>query len=411
MLTTRRSLIAAGAAAAALPCRPAWAQQIPTIRIGVLTDMSGPYRDLGGPLCVACVQQAADEFNALGRGFRVEVLAADHQNKADVGSAIAREWFDQQGVDAITDINNSAVALALTSICVAKDKAQLNTGAALSDLTGKACTPNLVHWTYDTWEQAHSTCTSMVREGGGDTWFFLTADYAFGHAMERDATRFVQEAGGKVLGSAAYPFPGTTDFSSFLVRAQASGAKVIGLCNAGADTVNCIKQAHEFGLSRGGVRLAGMIVYINDVHAMGLDTAQGLVLTETFYWDLNDRTRAFTARVRPRLGGIVPNMEQAGGYAGVLHYLKAAVEIGPQRAKASGRAAIETMKRLPVDDDCFGPGSIQADGQALHPAYLFEVKPPARNAQAWDYYDLRATTPADRAFRPLGESDCPLVKT
>ena len=398
MRVTRRALLAG---AASVSWGRARAQQTEAIRIGLLTDLSGSTRDTSGPTSVACVRQAIDEMRAASPSLAVELLTADHQQKPDVGASVVREWFDRAGVDAVVGVNNSAIAFAVNRVVEDKDKVHLNTGAVSADLTGPACSRNLVHWTYDTWEMAHSTGGAMVG-AGGDTWFFITADYAFGHALQRDASQFVVAAGGKVLGAAQYPFPGTTDFSSYLLQAQASGAKVVGLANSSTDFVNTVKQAHEFGLTANGTRLAGLTVFITDVHALGLEVAQGLVLTETFYWDLNDRTRAFTRRVLPKTAGQYPNQEQAGDYAATLHYLKTAAAMGSGRAKRSGRETVAAMKQMPTDDDCFGPGSIREDGRALHPAYLFQVKTPAESNSAWDCYKLLATTPADRAFRPLG---------
>jgi branched-chain amino acid transport system substrate-binding protein len=407
----RRTLLRTGAAAtaSALPLagRSARAQAADTIRIAVLTDLSGTYRDVTGPVEVACIRQAAAEF--ADRGFAIEVIAADNQNRPDVGSNITRTWFDRDGVDAVVDGGASSVALAVNDIVREKNKVFLNISSATSDLTGRACSPNTVHWTYDTWMLAHSTGAATVR-AGGDSWFFITADYAFGHALERDTANFVRRAGGRVLGQARTPFPGTTDFSSFLLQAQASGAKVVGLANAGADTQNCVKQAAEFGLARRGVRLASLLMLLPDVHALGLATTQGLVLSETFYWDLNDRTRAFAGRVRPHIGNAPLCMNHAGGYAGVLHYLKAVAEMGVAAAKADGRAVVERMKAMPTDDDGFGPGRIREDGRKLHPAYLFEVKRPEESRGPFDYYRLLQTTPAEEAFRPLAEGGCPMIR-
>ncbi|MBR0678968.1 ABC transporter substrate-binding protein [Roseomonas eburnea] len=409
---SRRSLLAAGAATAgagALPLSRARAQAANTIKIGVLNDQSGLYRDLSGPGSTACVRQAVQELGALG--FNVEVIQADHQNKPDVGSNIARQWLDRDGVDLIIDVPTSSVALAVAGIVREKNKAYINSTGASSDLTGAQCSPNTVHWTYDTWMLANGTGSAMVR-AGGDTWFFITADYAFGHALERDTANFVRAAGGRVLGQVRTPFPGTTDFSSFLVQAQSSRAKVIGLANAGGDTINCIKQAAEFGITRRGVKLAGLLVFITDVHSLGLQTAQGLVLTESFYWDLNDRTRALTARVRPSMpNNAPPTMAQAGCYAGALHYLKAVKEMGVAAAKADGAATIARMKAMPTNDDAFGEGTIRVDGRKIHPVYLFEVKKPEESRAAWDYYKVLQTTPADQAFRPLAEGGCALVRT
>ena len=408
---SRRGVLAGAAAAAtwgALPIARARAQAANTIKIGVLGDASGTYRDLGGPGSTVCVRQAIQEFGA--QGFNVDVVEADHQNKPDVGSTIARQWFDRDGVDMITDGTTSSVALALNQLVKEKNKVMLNSGAATSDLTGAACTANTIHWTYDTWMLAKSTGGAMVR-AGGDSWYFITADYAFGHALERDTGEFVRAAGGRVLGNVRTPFPGTTDFSSFLLQAQASRAKVIGLANAGADTTNCIKQAAEFGITSRGTKLAGLLVFISDVHALGLQTAKGLALTETFYWDLNDKTRAFTGRVRPRMpANSPPTMVQAGCYSAALHYLKAVKAMGVAAAKASGAAAVERMKAMPVVDDAFGDTSIRADGRRITPAYLFEVKTPGESHAPYDYYKLLQTTPAAEAFRPMAAGGCSLAR-
>jgi branched-chain amino acid transport system substrate-binding protein len=411
MTLDRRSLIAGAAAApllGGLPFRRARAQAATTIKLGVLNDGSGLYRDLTGPGSAQAVRQAISEFGA--RGFTVEVLYADHQNKPDVGATITRQWIDRDGVDVIVDVPTSSVALAVNQIVREKNKVFLCSGAATSDLTGAQCSPNTVHWTYDTWMLARSTGGAMVR-AGGDSWFFITADYAFGHALERDTSNFVRNAGGRVVGQVRTPFPGTTDFSSFLVQAQSSRAKVIGLANAGGDTINSIKQAGEFGITRRGVKLAGLLVFVTDIHALGLQTAQGLVLTETFYWDLNDRTRALTQRLGAMPGNVKPTMIHAGCYAAVLHYLKAADAMGIAAAKASGAEAVARMKAMPTDDDGFGQGSIRADGRKLHPSYLFEVKAPGESRGAWDYYKLLGTTAAEDAFRPLAEGGCALVRS
>ncbi|MCW8084453.1 ABC transporter substrate-binding protein [Sabulicella glaciei] len=413
MTLNRRNLLAAAAAtpiAAGLPLSGARAQAQNTIRIGVLNDQSGLYRDLSGPGSTQAVRQAIQDSGVTQRGINVEVVQADHQNRPDVGSTVARQWIDRDGVDVIVDVPTSSVALAVNTVVRERNKVFLNSGAATSDLTGAQCSPNTVHWTYDTWMLARGTGGAMVR-AGGDTWFFLTADYAFGHALERDTAEFVRSAGGRVLGQVRTPFPGTTDFSSYLVQAQASRAKVIGLANAGGDTINSIKQAAEFGLTRRGVKLAGLLVFVTDVHSLGLQTAQGLVLTETFYWDLNDRTRALTQRLGNMPGGLRPTMVQAGCYSAVLHYLKAAADMGAQQAKASGIETVNRMKAMPTDDDAFGQGSIRPDGRKIHPAYLFEVKTPGESRGAWDYYKLLSTVPADEAFRPLAQGGCSLVRT
>jgi branched-chain amino acid transport system substrate-binding protein len=409
---TRRSLIGTAASAplwGALPFRSAKAQAANTIRIGVLNDQSGTYRDLSGPGSTQAVRLAIQESGITQRGINVEVVQADHQNRPDVGSTVVRQWLDRDGVDLIMDVPTSSVALAVNTIVREKNKVFISSGAATSDLTGSACSPNTIHWTYDTWMLARSTGGAMVR-AGGQSWFFITADYAFGHALERDTAEFVRSAGGRVVGAVRAPFPGT-DFSSFLLQAQASRAQVVGLANAGGDTINSIKQAAEFGLTRGGrVKLAGLLVFITDVHSLGLQTAQGLVLTETFYWDLNDKTRAFTTRMGAMPGNIKPSMVQAGCYSGALHYLKAVGEMGVAAAKVSGVEVVNRMKAMPTDDDAFGPGSIRPDGRKLHPSYLFEVKTPAESRAPWDYYKLLGTTSAADSFRPLTAGGCALVR-
>ncbi len=404
MTITRRTLVTASAAAALAP--RVGRAQAPKLKLGVMNDQSGPYRDDGGPTNVICVRQAAAEF--ANAGFDVEVLVADHQNKPDLGAGIARQWFDNDGVDAVIDVPTSSVALAVNTVCREKNKVMLNNGAATTDLTGAQCSPNTVHWTYDTYMLAKSTGGAMVRSGG-DTWFFITANYVFGQQLQRDTSRFVTEAGGKVVGGVQYPFPETTDFSAMLLQAQASGAKVLGLCNSGNDTINCIKQAHEFGLNK-TMKIAAMLFYNSNVHALGLDIAQGLLLTESYYWDLNDRTRAFQARIKDKTPNQWPNMVQAGNYASTLHYLKAVKDMGLAAAKADGRAAVARMKAMPTDDDCFGVGKIRADGRTIHPSYLFQAKTPAESKSAWDGLKLVTTTPADEAFRPMSEGGCSLVK-
>ncbi|MFO7308140.1 MAG: ABC transporter substrate-binding protein [Pseudomonadota bacterium] len=375
-----------------------------SVKLGVLNDRSGVYADLSGEGSVIAARMAAEDFKAEEKGIKVEIVSADHQNKPDIGSNIARQWYDQDGVDVILDVPTSSVALAVNQITREKNKIFINSGAAASDLTGKQCSPNTIHWTYDTWALANGTGGAMVK-AGGDSWFFLTADYAFGHALERDTIAVVEKSGGKVLGTVRHPFPGS-DFSSFLLQAQSSGAKVIGLANAGGDTINSIKQAAEFGITQAGQNLAGLLVFITDVHALGLQTAQGLVLTESFYWDLNDDTRAFAKRFAERNGGKMPTMVHAGVYAGTLHYLKA-VEALKDKDPAKVMAK---MKEMPTDDPLFGKGQVRADGRKVHDMYLFEVKKPEESKGPWDYYKLIATIPAAEAFRPLEEGECPLVK-
>jgi branched-chain amino acid transport system substrate-binding protein len=374
------------------------------IKIGVLSDMSSLYTDLAGAGSVAAAKLAVEDSGIEKRGYKVEIISADHQNKPDVGSAIARQWYDAEKVDVIVDVPNSGVALAVNQVTKDKGKAFLVSGAASSDLTGKACTPNTIHWTYDTWMLANGTGSAIVKTGG-DSWFFITADYAFGHALERDTAAVVTKNGGKVLGDVKVPL-NTQDFSSFLLQAQASKAKIIGLANAGGDTTNSIKQAAEFGIVKGGQNLAGLLVFLTDVHALGLNTAQGLILTTTFYWDMNDQTRAFAKRFAAQDKGIHPTMVHAGVYAALLHYLKAVEALKSD----DGTKVIAKMKEMPTDDPLFGKGTIRADGRTIHPAYLVEVKKPSESKGAWDYYKVRSTIPADQAFRPLSEGGCPLVK-
>jgi branched-chain amino acid transport system substrate-binding protein len=376
------------------------------VKIGVLNDMSGLYADLSGQGSVIAAQMALEEFGGSVDGIKVEIVSADHQNKPDIGSNVARQWYDVDGVDVIVDVPTSSVALAINDVTREKNKVFLVSGAAASDLTGPKCSPNTIHWTYDTWALANGTGKAVV-DTGGDTWFFLTADYAFGHALERDTTAVVEANGGKVLGAVRHPLQ-NADFSSFLLQAQSSGAKVIGLANAGGDTTNSIKQAAEFGIVQGGQSLAGLLVFLTDVHALGLQTAQGLILTEAFYWDANDETRKFAADFAKRNRGIHPTMIHAGVYSSVLHYLKTLKELG---ADADGAAVVAKMKEMPTEDRLFGKGEVRVDGRHIHPMYLFEVKKPEESKGPWDYYKLRATIPAEQAFRPLDQGGCPLVKS
>ena len=400
----RRTLLGSAAVAAAGSIPRAGRAQGKPVRLGVLNDQSGPYRDIGGMNGVAAVKQAVAEF---GADFPVEVVSADHQNKPDIGVGIARQWFDQDGVDIILDVPTSSVALAVNGVCKEKNKAYVNCGAATADLTGSACTPVTIHWSYDTYMLARSTGGAMV-QAGGDKWYFVTADYVFGQQLQRDTTSFVTAGGGKVMGASPYPFPGTTDFSSFLVSAQASGANVLGLANAGADTINSIKQAHEFGLTN-SMKVAALLMYINDVHGLGLEAAQGLFLTESFYWDMTDRTRDFAKRFQKFQPGVMPNMNNAGCYAGALQFLKAVKVLGPNRA-ADGAAVVAQMKSAPAQDDAFGTTVIRQDGMALCPSFLFQVKTPAESKTPWDYYKTIVTTAADKAWKPLAEGGCSLVR-
>ncbi len=402
MILTRRSLIAA-TTVASLPIA-ARAQSRPTIKIGVLNDMSGPYRDATGMGSVACVQQAVRQFNSAG--FDVQVLAADHQNKPDVGAAVARQWFDRDGVDMIMDVPTSSVALAVNSIAKEKNKLYINTGAGTGDLTGSQCTNVTIHWSYDTYMLARSTATQVTKLGG-NKWFFVTADYVFGQQLARDGIRFAKEGGGQVMGEQRYPFPSTTDFSSYLLAAQASGANVIGFANAGTDTSNCVKQAHEFGLLD-SMKVAALLMEITDVQAIGTEIGAGLYVSASFYWDRDEGTRALAKAVQAAMpGGEPPNMIQAGCYASALHYLKAVTAMGADKAR-DGAAVCAQMKAMPTDDEAFGKNSIRADGLALLPAYLYQVKSTAESRGKWDLQKLVATTPADQAWKPLSEEGCAL---
>jgi len=381
----------------------AYGQEI-NVKIGVMNDRSGLYADLTGEGSVVAARMAAEDFDVEGKGWNIEFVSADHQNKPDVASTIARTWYDEDGVDVIVDVPTSSAALAVNQITREKNKVFLISGAASSALTGDQCSPNTIHWTYDTWALANGTGRAMV-QAGGDTWFFLTADYAFGHALEQDTAAVVEATGGKVLGAVRHPFPGQ-DFSSFLLQAQASGAKVIGLANAGGDTINSIKQAAEFGITQAGQNLAGLLVFITDVNALGLETAQGLVLTEAFYWDLNDGTREWSRRFAANHNGNMPTMIHAGVYSSLLHYFKAIEALG----NTDSEAVVAKMKELPTSDALFGEGEIRIDGRKIHKMYLFEVKSPAESTEAWDYYKLVNEIPADVAFRPLEDGGCELVQ-
>ena len=407
MTTTRARRFAALIAMAGIGfAAPALAQD-KTVKIGVLNDMSSLYADIGGANSVVAVKMAVEDSGLLAKGWKIDVLSADHQNKPDVGVNMARQWFDVDKVDVITDTPNSGVALAVSNLVKEKNAVMLNSGAATADLTGKACTPNTVSFTFDTYMLANGTGKALTK-AGGDTWFFLTSDYAFGYALERDTTTVVTANGGKVLGGVKHPI-NSSDFSSFLLQAQASKAKVIGLANAGGDTTNAIKQASEFGIVAGGQKLAALLLFINDVHSLGLKTAQGLSFTESFYWDMNDQTRAWSKRFQklsPK--GTMPSMTVAGNYAAVLHYLKALEALGGN--PHDGAKVVAKMKEIPTDDSLFGKGPLRIDGRRIIPAYLFEVKKPEESKYPWDYYKLIATISPEDAAKPLEASECPLVK-
>jgi len=397
MLGTALSLASAGFALA----------QDKTVKIGALSDQSGLYADLAGPGSTLAAQMAAEDSGLTAKGWKIDIISGDHQNKPDIGTAIARQWFDVDKIDVIVDVPNSGVALAVNNVIKEKNGVYINSGAATSDLTNAQCTPNTVHWTYDTYMLAHATGQALVK-AGGDTWFFLTADYAFGAALERDTTAVILANGGKVVGGVKHPL-NTSDFSSFLLQAQSSKAKIIGLANAGGDTTNTIKQAAEFGIVKGGQKLAALLLFITDVKAIGLETAQGLNFTETFYWDMNDQTRAFSKKFSARMkNGAPPTMVQAGVYSGLLHYFKALEALGGN--PHDGVKVVEKMKSIPTDDTLFGKGEIEPNGRTIHSAYLFEVKKPSESKGPWDFYKLVGTVPGDQAFTPLDKSTCALLK-
>ncbi len=407
MRTTLARRYAALIACAGLGLATQALAQDKTVKIGVLNDMSSLYADIGGPNSVVAVKMAVEDSGLAAKGWKIDVLTADHQNKPDVGVNVARQWIDVDKVDAVVDTPTSSVALAVSNLVKEKNSILINSGGASADITGKACTPNTLSVTYDTYMLANATGKALTK-AGGDSWFFLTADYAFGHALERDTAAVVTATGGKVLGGVKHPL-NTSDFSSFLLQAQSSKAKVIGLANAGGDTTNAIKQASEFGIVAGGQKLAALLLFINDVHSLGLKTAQGLTFTESFYWDMNDKTREWSKRFQklsPK--GTMPSMTVAGLYSGVLHYLKTLETMGGNLH--DGAKVVTKMKELPTDDILFGKGTIRIDGRKLLPAYLFEVKKPEESKYPWDYYKLIATIPAEEAARPLSESECPLVK-
>src|SRR3954452_4029213 len=398
-------LAALAGIAAALTLSAAAQAQISgdVVKIGIMNDMSGLYVDIGGPGSVEAAKMAIADFGGSVNGKKIEIVSADHQNKPDVGGALARQWYDNDGVDVIVDVPTSSVALAVQEVARERKKALLISGAASSDLTGKACSATSVHWTYDTVALANGTGAAVVK-AGGDTWFFITADYAFGPALERDTAAVVTANGGKVVGSVKVPL-NSADFSSYLLQAQASKAKIIGLANAGGDTINSIKQAAEFGVVEGGQKLAGLLVFVSDIHSLGLKTAQGLQLTEAFYWDQNDETRAWSKRFFEKLNR-EPTMVQAGLYGAVMHYLNAVKASGSD----DGPTVVKKMRETPINDFMTQNGKILENGRLIRDMYLFEVKKPSESKGAWDYYKQVATIPGEQAFKRPGGNECPLVK-
>lgn len=406
MFLTRNLLACTAALSMAVVAVPATAQiSGDVVKVGVLTDMNSIYADINGMGAVEAARMAIEDFGGTVLGKKIELVFADTQNKADIGVAVGGRWFDVDGVDVIAGASSSAVSLAIQSLAASKNKIFLASDPASSDMTGKACNANTVHWVYDTYALANGTGSAVV-QAGGDTWYFLTADYAFGYALERDVSAVVQKAGGKVLGSVRHPL-NTSDFSSFILQAQASKSKIVGLANAGGDTINSIKQAAEFGVVRGGQKLAGLLVFISDIHSLGLETAQGLQLTGAFYWDRTDEARTWSKRWGDRFMNRRPTMVQAGFYSSIMHYLKAVKALGTDEP---GDKVVAKMKEMPTDDPLFGKGSIRVDGRKMHDMYLFEVKKPSESKGPWDYYKLIRTIPAEQAFRPLNEGGCKLVK-
>lgn len=395
MLTSALAMIASGAA---------YAQDPIALKLGVLNDRSGVYADLSGEGSVIAAQMAVEDFGAADKGMSVTIVSADHQNKPDIASNIARQWIDSDGVDLILDVPTSSAALAVAEIVREKNKIVMVSGGGTSELTGAKCSPNTVHWTYDTWALGNGTPRALVKEGL-KTWFIITADYAFGHALEKDAMAAVAESGGEVLGAIKHPFPGQ-DFSSYLLQAQSSGAQVIGLANAGGDMINTVKQAAEFGVTQGGQTLAGLLVFITEVHALGLEAAQGLMLTDAFYWDQNDGTREWSKRFAEKHGGDMPTSVHAGVYASTLHYLKAVEAAGNKETEV----VMAKMKEMPSEDPLFGKGEVRIDGRHIHDMFLYKVKAPAESTGAWDYYQTVATIPAAEAWRPLDQGGCSLVQ-
>jgi branched-chain amino acid transport system substrate-binding protein len=373
------------------------------VKIGVLTDMSSLYRDIGGPGSVAAAQMAIDDFGDKVLGKPIQLVSADHQNKPDIGSAIARKWYSDEGVDVITDVPTSSVALSVENVSRELHRLVLFTGAGSSDITGRNCSPYAAHWVYDTYALAHGTGSAIVKQGGKN-WYFITADYAFGHALERDTAAVVQASGGKVLGQSLVPLD-TADFSTYLLSAQSSRAQIIGLANAGQDTINSIKQAAEFGIIKGGQKLAGLLIFITDVHSLGLQTAQGLELTSAFYWNQNDQTRAWSRRFFTKVGHM-PTMSQAGVYSAIHHYLEAIQALGSK----DPNKVMAKMRATPINDFMTHNGELRIDGRVLRDLYLFEVKSPTESKEPWDYFRELRTIPANEAFRPLDQGGCPLVK-
>lgn len=401
----KRNFVVSACVAMAMGFGVASAQEPLTVTLGVLNDMSGIGSELGGRGSIVAARLAAEDFQKEHPDIKVEVVFSDHQNKADIGAATARRWYDQEGVDAILDVQTSSVALAVNLVTQEKNKVLIASGPGATDLTGKACTPNTVHWTFDTWALANATGSALVKEGG-KSWYFITSDYSFGHSLEKDTAEVVMAEGGEVVGRVLHPF-GTADYSSYILQAQASGAQVIGMATSSGDLVALVKQSAEFGVTDSDQRLAALLMFISDVHALGLDTVQGLTLAGPFYWDMNDGTRQWSQRFAKQHAGAMPTMVHAGVYAGAMHYLKAVAAL---KDTDDGAAIVDKMKKMRTDDPLFGEGEIRVDGRKIHPMYLFQVKGPSESTGPWDYYNLLATIPAEEVFQPLSASECPLVE-
>lgn len=403
-----RRVMLLATALAGLAALPAATQQVPkrdAIRIGILSDLSGSFADVAGPGSVVAAQLAAEDFGGRTAGLPVQILSGDHQNRADTGSALARRWFDTEGVDAVVDLPNSAIALAVGEVARGANRVALVTAAVASRLTGDACSPNLIHYSLDTWSMSNVPSRALVQSGGAN-WFYVTADYAFGHDLEKQSMDAVTRAGGKVLGSVRHPL-GTTDFSSVLLQAQASRAGVVALSNSQADFINSMKQAAEFGLARRGQRVVGLAVYVPDIVSLGLEATQGATVVGNWYWDLNEGTRSFARRFGERMGGRMPTDLQANVYAAVTHFLRSADALG---GSTDGRAVVAKMKALPTEDSIFGRGMIRADGRRVSPVYVFNVKSPAESRGRYDVYRLEREVPTEEAYRPMEQGGCPILR-
>lgn len=398
-----KRLLAGAAIIAAVLSSPLQSRADTSVKLGVLNDRSGPFLDASGEGSVVAARMAVEDFDAASKGIHVEIVAGDHLNKPDIGSSIVRRWYNQEGVDVVLDVPISSIALAVSTLTREYDKILLTSSSGASEMTGAECSPNTIQWTFDTWSLANGTARTLVKLGG-KTWFFITSDITFGHSLEHDTSVAVEKSGGTVLGDVKSP-PYSTDVSAYLLAAQASGANVIGLANGTAEARLSVSDGRQFGIQQGGQRFASLLMVINDAKVLGLEAGQGLIVTEPFYWDLNDRTRAFSARFAAKVGGREPSMFQAGVYSAVLHYLKAVAAA----ATKNTAQVLAKMKSMPTDDDALGHGYVRADGRKIHDMYVFEMKRPDESKGPWDLYKLVATIPGDQAFRPLAEGGCPFI--